>query len=89
MHDAVFIFAMSWIALLTALVLVVAARTRRTADRLVALDGLSSMFVSSLTVIAVARGAAGYLDVALMLALLGFTQTVAGSSYCLNGRVTP
>ena len=89
MHDAVFSFAMSWIALLVALLLYRAVRATRTADRLLTLDALSVMFVSSLTVIAVERGAAGYLDVALMLALLGFTQTVAAAHYCLMGRVAP
>lgn len=89
MHDVVFSFAMSWIALLVALLLYRAVRARRITDRLVALDALSALFVASLTVIAVERGTAGYLDVALMLALLGFTQTVAGASYCLTGRVTP
>lgn len=89
MHHAVFVFALSWIALLSALLLYRAVRARRTTDRLVALDALSTMFVGSLTILAVEREFAGYLDVALMLALLGFTQTVAASGYCLTGRVTP
>lgn len=89
MHHAVFFFALSWIALLVGLLLYRAARATRTTDRLIALDALSVMFVAALTVIAVERGLPGYLDVALMLALLGFTQTVAASGYCMMGRVTP
>lgn len=89
MHEAVFLFALSWIALLVGLLLYRAVRAERTTDRLVALDALSVMFVAALTCIAVERGQPGYLDVALMLALLGFTQTVSASSYCLMGRVTP
>lgn len=89
MHDNVFYLVMSWLVLLLGLLAYRAVRATRTTDRVVALDTLSYVFVAALTVLAIERQLAGYLDVALMLALLSFTQTVAASRYVLAGRVTP
>lgn len=89
MHDSLFYLVMSWLVLLVGLLAYRAVRARGTTDRVIALDTLSYVFVAALTVLAIERQLAGYLDVALMLALLSFTQAVAASRYVLAGRVTP
>ncbi len=89
MHEWLYYVVMSWLVVLLGLLAFRAVRATRTTDRIVALDTLSYVIVAALSVITLERQLAGYLDVALALALLSFAQTVAASSYCLAGRVTP
>jgi multicomponent Na+:H+ antiporter subunit F len=77
---------------LTALVGVLAVRATRastTFDRALALDVLSLVFVAALSTFGIHRGRTGYLDIALMLALLSFLQTVATAHYAAHRRITP
>ncbi|HLU68350.1 MAG TPA: monovalent cation/H+ antiporter complex subunit F [Kofleriaceae bacterium] len=89
MHDWVFHLAIAWIAVLIALLLVRTIRAHHVVDRTLALDTLSTVLAVSLALFAVRRGYAGYLDIALVLGLLGFTQTVATAHFASSGRPTP
>lgn len=89
MHELWFTLVTSWLVLLLALLALRAVRATRITDRILALDVLSFVFVATLSLMAIKRDLEGYLDVALMLALLAFIQTVSSSRYCLAGRVTP
>ena len=77
MHTWVYELAIVWHIGLVALLVGFALRTRRLVDRVVALDTLALVFVAALAIVALRRHSAHYLDVALVLALLGFAQTVA------------
>lgn len=77
MHDTVFLIVIVWLIALAGTVAVVAARADGVARRLVALDTLSYLLVGALAAIAAHRGEAGFLDIALVIAALGFIQTVA------------
>lgn len=88
MHDTVFLIVILWLVALAAVVAVVAARVEAVARQLVALDTLSYLLVAALAAIAVHRGEAGFLDIALAIAALGFIQTVAVVRL-VTGRETP
>lgn len=77
MHDTVFLVAIVWLVALAGVVTVVAARVEPVAGRLVALDTLSYLLVAALAAVTAHRGEAGFLDIALAIAALGFIQTVA------------
>lgn len=76
MHEFVYFVVVVWLLLLAAALTLYAARTDQVASRAVALDALSIVFVALLTVLAIQRGRVGYLDVALVMGLLGFVQSV-------------
>jgi multisubunit Na+/H+ antiporter MnhF subunit len=77
MHTWVYQLAILWHIGLVAVLVGSALRTPRLVDRLVALDSLALVFVAALALIALHRHSPHDLDIALVLALLGFAQTVA------------
>lgn len=81
MHEAVFHVVLAWQVGLVAVLAVRGARARTLVGRAIALDVLALVFVAALAVVAVRRRQADYLDVALVLALLGFTQTIVTARY--------
>lgn len=81
MHDAVFQLVMAWQLVLVAVLALRGARARSLVGRAIALDTLALVFVSALALLATERARAGYLDVALVIAMLGFAQTIATARY--------
>jgi multisubunit Na+/H+ antiporter MnhF subunit len=77
MHDVVFVIAMLWLLALVGMLIAHAVRTRRLVDRVLALDSVVLVFVAALAVVGIEQGEPGYFDVAVVLAMLGFVQTVA------------
>jgi multicomponent Na+:H+ antiporter subunit F len=88
MHDVVFIIAAIWLIALSAALAVIAAGARSVARKLIAFDTLSYVLVAALAVIAIHRAEAGFLDIALVIAALGFVQTVAVTRL-VTGREPP
>jgi multisubunit Na+/H+ antiporter MnhF subunit len=72
-----FQIVMVWHAVLILLLLLYALGTRKLVDRLIAFDALSIVFVAALSVVGIQRQETYYLDIALVIAMLGFVQTVA------------
>jgi multicomponent Na+:H+ antiporter subunit F len=86
MHETFFTLAIVWmVGLLGALVLL-ASRQRSSADMLMSVDTLGLVICAVLALYGATRGEAGYLDAALVLALLSYVQTVAGARYLHHGR---
>ena len=56
-------------------------------DRIAALDFLSTVIAVLIVIIALLRGQAAFLDVALIVSILGFLSTVALARYLLGGKV--
>ena len=81
MHAVVYQVVVMWHIGLIAVLTVHALRARSTVVRAIALDTLALVFVATLAVVGIRRGEAGYLDVALALALLGFAQTVGTARF--------
>lgn len=77
MLDWIFVPVMAWHAVLLLLLLVQAARAHGLLARLIAFDAASVVFLSALVVLAVERREPVYLEIALVLAMLVFVQTVA------------
>lgn len=77
MHAAVFHVLVSWLVALVAVLGVWALRRERVVERTLALDTLALVFVALLGLLAVHDREEGYLDIALVIAMLGFVQTVA------------
>lgn len=77
MTEWVFALVMSWHAVLLLLLLVHAVRSRRLVHKLVAFDAVSLVLVSGLVVLSAHRGEVLYLEIALVLAMLAFAQTLA------------
>lgn len=57
------------------------ARGPSLADRVLALDVIVAVAVSIITIYAIAYDRPGFLDVAIILALIGFVATVAFAQY--------
>lgn len=76
MHTWIFYSVVLWQIVLIAILAMYALRTQTIVTRILALDMLATVFVAALGVIAMQREQVGYLDVALVLAMLGFAQTV-------------
>lgn len=89
MHALVFEIEIVWLTVLILALAWRAARATGPIDRALALDLLSLVLVAEIAIFAVHRGRPGYLDVALVLGLLSFAQTVATARYAAEGRVTP
>ena len=87
MSEIIFYVATVWmtILLLTALVMVIRARTAMT--RILALDALSLVLVALLILYSTTTETSYYLDAAIMLALLSFLSTLAASRYYSEGRI--
>ncbi|HUF55780.1 MAG TPA: MrpF/PhaF family protein [Thermohalobaculum sp.] len=81
MHDLIFGALLLWHAALLLLLLVRAARADDLLTRLIGFDAASVVLMSGLIVIAVERREAVYLDIALVLAMLVFVQTVAAGRF--------
>lgn len=64
-----------------ALAFVRLARGPRLGDRVVALDMMTTLIISVCGIVAIRSGGASFLDVALVLALVGFLATVALARY--------
>jgi multicomponent Na+:H+ antiporter subunit F len=64
-----------------ALAFVRLARGPRLSDRVVALDMMTTLIVSVCGIVAIRSGGGSFLDVALVLALVGFLATVALARY--------
>ena len=77
MHDFVFYSVIIWQFTLAAMLGLFVLRTRNIVTRALALDMLSLIVVSGVTAVGIHRDEAGYLDVALVLAMISFVQTVA------------
>jgi multisubunit Na+/H+ antiporter MnhF subunit len=71
--------AIIWHAGLILVLMIYAARAQRLVDRIVAFDALSIVFVVALSALAIRRQEAHYLDIALVVAMLGFVQTLAAA----------
>lgn len=56
-------------------------------DRIAALDFLSTAVAVLIVLIALRSGQAAFLDVALIVSILGFLSTVALARYLLGGKV--
>ena len=65
-----------WHLALILLLLGQVVRARSLVARLIAFDVLSIVFASLIALVCVRTGDPGYLDIALVVALLGFAQTV-------------
>lgn len=76
---------LGWYLVLILLLLLHTRRADRVVDRLVSFDALSILFVGVLSALAVQRQEPFYLDIALVVALLGFVQTVMAARL-LEGR---
>jgi multicomponent Na+:H+ antiporter subunit F len=87
MHAELFWIAIVWCIVLIALLALGALRARDSVDRILVIDTLSLVFIEALALFALHRGRSAYLDVALMLALVAFAQTLAGVHYAGRGRV--
>lgn len=81
MHDWAFHIAFLGQIALVAVLAVHASRARAMIDRAVALDTLPLVFVAALALVAVRRREPAYLDIALVLALVGFAATVATTRF--------
>lgn len=77
MHAAVFHVVVAWQIVLVAAIVTYAIRTRDILQCVLALDALALVLVGLFGVVAIYRREAGYLDIGLVLAILGFVQTVA------------
>jgi multicomponent Na+:H+ antiporter subunit F len=79
MHDLVFYVALVWLMGLLGVLVVVSVRARSTLDGVLALDTLALVFVAVLGLFGAWRGVTGYLDAALVLAIVSYVQTVAAT----------
>ncbi|QRK05914.1 MrpF/PhaF family protein [Archangium violaceum] len=85
MHDAVFYSCLIWLTGLLGVLVGVAVRRREAVDVILALDTLTLVLVAVLGLFAAYRRSEGYLDAALVLALIAFVQTVVAVRY-LRGQ---
>ena len=79
MVEWVYALTMVWHAGLILLLLFHALRVRQAVVTLIAFDAVSVVFLSALVVLAAHRRDTLYLDIALVLAMLIFVQTVAAA----------
>lgn len=89
MHPWIFYIVILWQLTLIAALAIYALRAQTVVTRALAVDTLALVFVAALGVIAMQRNQAGYLDVALVLALLGFAQTVGAVRFAEKKRRYP
>jgi len=77
MHEPVYVFSVAWSVGLVLVLVVFAYRNPRIMPRTLALEVLSLLMAAVLGIVAIARDSAGYLDIAMVIVMLGFAQTVA------------
>ena len=80
------------LALLVLVVLIVPCAYRvwigpSAADRLQAIDAITTLLIGIIIVLALLRGTTMYIDVAIALAAFGFIGTVALARYISEGKV--
>jgi multicomponent Na+:H+ antiporter subunit F len=85
-HEAVSVVAIVWLALLLLVLVASIARSRTTAERIVALDLATLVLIGLLALVAASDQRAYALDAALALALLSFVATLAGARYLGDRR---
>lgn len=81
MVDLVLDVAVVWMTLLLAAVAGMAVRRLPAVGRMLAVDTLAMLLVGVLALLAYARAATAYLDVALVLALLASLGTLAAARF--------
>ncbi|MGE6763076.1 monovalent cation/H+ antiporter complex subunit F [Corallococcus interemptor] len=86
MHETFFTLAIVWMVGLLGTMVLLASRQRSAADVLMSVDTLGLVICAVLALYGAIRREAGYLDAALVLALLSYVQTVAGARYLHHGR---
>lgn len=86
MHEWILMGTVIWLSLLLVALSVYAVRPRSALDRLLALDTLTLVVIALFAAVAAYRRSAGYLDAAVVLALLSFVQTVAVARYLARRR---
>jgi multicomponent Na+:H+ antiporter subunit F len=86
-HDVVFYIVTLWLGALLALLALRVLRAESVVDRVLAIDTISYVMVAVLATLALWRRAPGYLDVALMLGLLAYIQTVAAARFASEHEV--
>jgi multicomponent Na+:H+ antiporter subunit F len=84
--DVVFLAAIAWLTVLLLVVVAFIARSRTTAERLVALDLAVLVLVGLLGLVAEQDQRSYALDAALALALLSFVATLAAARYLADRR---
>lgn len=89
MHDEVFYVALVWLMGLVGVLVGVSVRARSTLDVVLALDSLALVFVAMLGLFSAWRGVTGYLDAALVLAIVSYVQTVAATRQHTGTRAQP
>ncbi len=90
MHDV--LQTLPYITLIIHIVLVAVAvwrvwRGENVIDRLIAVDLSSTLFLAVTVIIAIISGDSIYIDIALVLAALGFISTVALSKYITTEKM--
>jgi multisubunit Na+/H+ antiporter MnhF subunit len=86
MHTLVFYGALIVMALHLAIAIIMVIRARIMSSRILALDTLSILMIAFLALFADHRHAEYYLDAALILAFLGFVQTLVTVRYYDSGK---
>lgn len=86
MHEIVFYAGISWMALLLGVSVVLVARARTSARRILALDLLVLILIGLLALVAGEDQRAHALDAALALALLSFVATLTAARYLADRR---
>jgi multicomponent Na+:H+ antiporter subunit F len=84
--NVVFLAGIAWLAVLLLVVVASMARSRTTAERLVALDLVVLVLVGLLGLVAEQDQRSYVLDAALALALLSFVSTLAAARYVGDRR---
>ncbi len=77
MSDWLFHVIVPFQAALAAALFALAWRTHNVVVRILAFDVLAFMLILALVSVSLHTGNAGYLDIAIVLAMLGFVQTLA------------
>lgn len=86
MAEWIFQLVLAWHAGLILLLLLYTARVQDDIRRLVGFDALSIAFVSALIIVGLHRQAPYYMDIALVVGMLGFVQTLAAVRYVERQR---
>jgi len=77
MHESVFLVVLPWLVLLVAALAVHAIRAPTIVVRALTLEVLAVVLIGVVALVALRHDRPGYLDVAIVLALLGFAQALA------------